>query len=222
MSRVPQVEGKRGSLKWIQLAINDHPEVLDRVILSHLDGTDPIHWKSPLRSDGFAEYRDVDFLNVLGLGHLSDVLKKFWPMRGPQWDALGIRQSGDVLLIEAKAHLPEMCSPPTQASQNSLTIIQKAFSETASAMAANPIAPWTDVFYQLANRFAHLHFLRSNGVPAWLVLVNFVGDADMKGPQHSAEWEAGYLVALHVLGIKSDAPLMRFVLHAYPDVKQFC
>ena len=219
MSRVPQPIGNRGSLKWIQLAINDHPTVLDRVILPRLDGADPIHWKSLLRSDGFAEYRDVDFLNVLGLGHLSDALKNFWPTRGPQWDALGMRQSGDVLLIEAKAHLPEICSPPTQASEDSLAVIEKALSETASAMGAKPLAPWTDVFYQLANRLAHLHFLRSNGVSAWLVLVNFIGDADMKGPSHPAEWEAAYLVVLHVMGIKSDAPLMRFVLHACPDVK---
>ncbi len=208
----------RGSLKWIQCAVNDHGAVLDTALLPMLKGARSIAWRSPLRHDAFAEYSDADFLKLVGLEEWSGALTEFWPRRGPQWDALGVSDQGDVLLVEAKAHLAEMCSPSTQASAASRDRIQAALSETASAFRAKPRAAWTDVFYQLANRLAHLHFLRSRGVPAWLTLLNFIGDLDMKGPQTVREWEAAYLITYHVMGIDADAPLMRYVIHLYPNV----
>jgi hypothetical protein len=221
MLRIGQPEGTRGSLKWIQRAVNDHISVFDGALLPMLKSAHSIGWRSPLRQDNFAEYRDADFLKLVGLEEWSAALAEFWPRRGPQWDALGVSDQGDVLLVEAKAHLAELCSPATQASEASRDLIKSALSETALAFRARPRAEWTEVFYQLANRLAHLHFLRARSVSAWLVLVNFIGDAEMKGPQTSQEWEAAYLVAYHVLGIPADAPLMRYVLHLYPDVAKF-
>jgi hypothetical protein len=220
MSRVRQPEGTRGSLKWIQRAVNDRSAVLNAPLLPMLKDARSIAWRSPLRRDDFAEYSDADFLKLIGLEEWSGALAEFWPRRGPQWDALGVSDRGDVLLVEAKAHLAEVCSPATQASAASRDRIQAALSETALAFRAEPRAPWTDVFYQLANRLAHLHFLRSKGVTAWLILSNFIGDLDMKGPQTSREWEAAYLVAYHVMGIHADAPLMRYVLHLYPEISE--
>jgi hypothetical protein len=220
MTRVSQREGTRGSLKCIQRAVNDRSTVLDARLLPLLKGARSIAWWSPLRRDDFAEYSDADFLKLVGLEKWSGALAEYWPRRGPQWDALGVSDQGDILLVEAKAHLAEMCSSATQASPASRNRIQSALSETALAFKAEPRAPWTDVFYQLANRLAHLHFLRSRGVTAWLILSNFIGDLDMKGPQTSREWEAAYLVAYHVMGIQADAPLMRYVLHLYPDVSE--
>jgi hypothetical protein len=200
--------------------VNDHGAVLETALLPMLKGARSITWRSPLRSDDFAEYRDADFLKVVGLEEWSGALAEFWPQRGPQWDALGVSNQGDVLLVEAKAHLAEICSPATQASTASRDRIQAALAETALAFRAKPRAAWTDVFYQLANRLAHLHFLRARGVPAWLALFNFVGDLDMEGPQTSQEWEAAYLIAYHVMGIPADARLMRYVVHLYPDVSE--
>ncbi|HRO04833.1 MAG TPA: hypothetical protein PLS69_14635, partial [Terricaulis sp.] len=81
-----------------------------------------------------------------------------------------------------------------------------------------PKAPWAEAFYQLANRLALLWFLRSRGQAAWLLLVNFVGDHEMKGPKSAAEWEAAYLVAWHVMGLPSRHPLSNYVLHLHPPV----
>ena len=220
MSRVSQPEGTRGSLKWIQRAVNDRTSVLDGALLPMLKGAHSIGWRSPLRQDQFAEYRDTAFLELVGLGEWSGALAQYWPQRGPQWDALGVSDRGDILLVEAKAHVAEMCSPATQASQASLGKIEAALAATAQAFGANPRAAWSDAFYQLANRLAHLHFLRSNEVPASLVLVNFIGDADMKGPRTAAEWQAAYQVAYHVMGIDMRASQMKNVLHVYPDVSE--
>jgi hypothetical protein len=75
-------------------------------------------------------------------------------------------------------------------------------------------AEWADHFYQLANRIAHLHFLRSEGVPAWLALVNFTGDADMGGPQTAEAWLADYEVAFHVMGLPRQHALSAYIIHA--------
>jgi hypothetical protein len=216
--RVIQEEGKRGSLKWIQRAVNDHPGVLARDLLPKLGGAKAIDWRSPRREDDFAEYRDSAFLRLLGLEQWNDALSAFWPSRGPQWDALGVSDAGDILLVEAKAHVAEMCSPQSKASPESWARIEAALTETVQAFGATPRAPWSAVFYQLANRLAHLHFLRSRGVPARLILVDFVGDTTVKGPSMATEWDAAYCVANHVMGIASDARMMRYVLHVSPNI----
>lgn len=218
MSRVVQKEGRRGSLKWIQRCVNNHPESLDMAIRQQIPGMGSIIWKSPLKADDYCEYRDEDFLKIIGLKSLSAKLREFWPQRGPQWDALGVSDKGAVLLVEAKAHIDELCSPGTSAGRKSRARIESALATTIAALEATPRSDWADVFYQYANRLAHLHFLRSAGVDAWLVLANFVGDADMRGPCDAREWEAAYKVVDHVLGIKRLAPLMRRVIHVYPHV----
>ena len=52
-----------------------------------------------------------------------------------------------------------------------------------------------------------------------LVLVNFIGDVEMDGPNTRAEWEAAYRVVHHVMGLRADHALSRHVLHIYPDVR---
>jgi len=216
--RVVQAQGTRGSLKWIQQAVNGAWPTLDQPIL-HKTGGASITWLSPLASDQFAEYRDGSFLEQIGKGDLQPALKKFWPARGPQWDALGKTSQGDVLLVEAKAHVAEMCSPGTAAGPGSRSQIETTLDEVAQYLGANADrAAWTDFFYQIANRLAHLHFLRASGVPAWLVFVNFLGDKEMEGPTTQEAWEAAYQVAFHVMGLRKDHALARFLIHSYPVV----
>jgi len=219
MSRVPQRLGMRGSLKWIQRLVNGAPALLDGAILPRLCGATSIRWVSPLANDDYAEYRDADFLKRVALAHLAPALRDFWPERGPQWDALGLSDKGDVLLIEAKAHIDELCSPGTTAGEASRARIEAALARVADAHDVTARAAWADVFYQLANRLAHLHLLRAQGVPAWLVLVNVVGDSEMHGPATAAEWEAAYRVVLHVMGIGTSNRLLRHVIHAYPQAR---
>jgi hypothetical protein len=100
VSRSAQPLGTRGSQKWIQCAVNDHGGILDAALLPKLNGARSIEWRSPLTCDDFAEYRDADFLKLVGLEEWSGALAEFWPRRGPQWDALGVSDRGDVLLVE--------------------------------------------------------------------------------------------------------------------------
>lgn len=48
-----------------------------------------VEWRSPLPRENFLEYRD-DFLQILGYGQYEDILRRFWPAQGPQWDGLGL------------------------------------------------------------------------------------------------------------------------------------
>jgi len=48
----------------------------------------------------------------------------FWLLGGPQWDGLGRAASGEVVLVKAKAHLNELYSPASGASESSLMQIQ--------------------------------------------------------------------------------------------------
>ena len=58
MSIHTQPEGSRGSLKWIQRAVEEQwPSLVDPV-LARLGHDRTIEWRSPLRSEQFAEYRD--------------------------------------------------------------------------------------------------------------------------------------------------------------------
>ena len=218
MSRIAQPLGGRGSLKWIQHYVNKAPHVLDCEILHYIPGSRSISWKSPLVSDDYAEYRDGDFLNLLGLDRLQAELAGFWPRRGPQWDALALSAQGDVILVEAKAHIPELRSPASQANETSLEKIRIALAEASAEFGAPPGTLWHGEFYQLANRLAHLYFLRKHGVPAWLALVNFIDDADMRGPKNKADWESAYLAANSALGLSQKAPLLAHVVHIYPKV----
>lgn len=81
------------------------------------------------------------------------------------------------------------------------------------------MALWADVFYQLANRLTMLWFLRKEGVDARLVLVNFIGDQDMGGPNTADGWRAAYAVAWRVLGLSTRNKLSRYIVHAYPRVE---
>ena len=96
--------------------------------------------------------------------------------------ALARTDRENILLVEAKAHIGEVCSPPSQASVASRQQIEAALNETASFLNAEPRAPWAKCFYQLTNRIARLYFLRKNDLPAWLILVNFLHDSEIGGP----------------------------------------
>ncbi len=209
--RVVQPEGSRGSLKWLQKAIEQGGAMLRPAALPD------IRWVSPLREDQFAEYRDSAFLERIGQGHLAQALAEFWPRGGPQWDALGL--AGDKpVLVEAKAHVREFFSPASQASEASLTKISASLQDVAARLGARPGADWSKVFFQYANRMAHLDFLRRNGVDAHLLFVSFLNDADMKGPCHIAEWHVAFEAANYTLGLPTRHSLQRYVHHVYPDV----
>src|SRR3954447_6925859 len=79
MARFKQALCPKGSQRWIQWYVNHAPHVLDEQI-----GLGPIDWRSPLRDDEYAEYRDSAFLERVGITLPRRALETFWPRGGPQ------------------------------------------------------------------------------------------------------------------------------------------
>ncbi len=224
MTRFPQPQGQKGSLKWIQRLVNLAPEILNEQIRTclALPNEEEIIWYSPIADDNYAEYRDQTFLDLLGIDLEHIPLKAFWPSRGPQWDGLGKSNQGNIFLVEAKAHIPEMNSPATQARGKSLQQIRASLGKTKEYLGSHPSIDWATSFYQFTNRLAHLYLLRVlNQLPAYLVFVYFVNDTEMDGPRSKDEWE-GALRLLHTyLGLTRHR-LSRYVLHLFVDTRNLC
>ena len=204
----------RGSQRWLQLAVNRCPDVIDGAIAKTvgLERDETIRWLSPLESDTFTEYRDNVFLERLGITPQHRRLEDFWPKRGPKWDGLGRTSGGRYLVIEAKANIPEFDSNPSGATEVSLRKIRKAFDETRAFLKVNSKTDWSSCFYQYANRLAHLYYLRElNKVDAALVFIYFVGDTTRPGvnPVSREGWQAAIDLANHHLGIREHSPWIR-------------
>ena len=204
----------RGSQRWLQVAVNRCPEVLDRAIAATV-GIAPdevLKWVSPLEDDGFREYRDQAFLGRLGVTPKIRALGAFWPPRGPRWDALARTSGGRCVLVEAKANISEFNSDPSGAVPASLRRIQEAFAETRAFLKVRSETDWSRCFYQYANRIAHLYFLKEvNKVDAVLVFLYFVGDDTRPRVQPVSRegWEAAISLANEHLGLRASSPWLR-------------
>ncbi len=222
--RNPQPNGIRGSLKWIQRAVNERPEYLNRMVREacNIPGDEAIEWVSPLADDEWAEYRDTDFLDRLDIQLRTRPLHDFWPRRGPQWDALGRTGGGAVLLVEGKANIPELVSPPSQASSpRSLSKIRDSLNETQRFLGVDTQIDWTAKLYQYANRLAHLYLLSElNGIDSQLLFIYFVGDEDVNGPRSVREWKAALTVVKGVLGLPGRHRLSACVSDVFIDVAE--
>ena len=67
MGKVKQKSDGKGSLKDMQLLINEHPDLRNNKIrhkITSLKNTQ-IDWLSPLKNDDYSEYKDDDFINLL-------------------------------------------------------------------------------------------------------------------------------------------------------------
>jgi ribonuclease P protein component len=222
--RVPFKKQVHGSQKWLQIAVNDWSDNFNRAVRSAcgFDETEPIIWLSPVRDDEYAEYRDDSWLRRLAIELPQRSLKNFWPPRGPQWDGLGRTRSGKVILLEAKANIPEIVSSACQASDETKSLIQKSFQEVKEFLHVDFSIDWSGKLYQYANRIAHLYFLRAlNKIPAYLVFVYFVGDRQVSGPDSVEEWEAALTVAKGVLGIGKRNRLSRYVRDIFINIAEF-
>lgn len=146
----------------------DGGSVLSEDVARHLKvRPSTIEWLCPLSRDDFTEYSDQTFLDRLSVSLTKRELSNFWPKRGPVLDGLGRTKRGDFLLMEAKAPIGEMISPPIKAGEASRKIIENALEETRAYLSIKGQADWSDTFYQYANRLAHLYLLRVlNGLPA--------------------------------------------------------
>lgn len=216
----------KGSRKWLQILVNCCPELLEEQILCKLSpSANEVDWRSPLESDDYAEYYDQDFVDKLGLSLDSKPLGSFWPRSGPRWDGLGVTNKGQVLLVEAKAHVRELRTSMNATSDSSINRIMYSLSDTKAFMRADARAGWTRPFYQHANRLAHLYLLHVlNHVKAYLVNVYLLNDEDMKDPntivpQTIREWECAILTEEMALGIRSRHGLSSRIVNVFIDVE---
>jgi hypothetical protein len=192
-----------GSQRQIQHYVNTNPRVLQQAISDSLRVPLSIRWVSPLSCDRYREYRDSDFLKVLGLYESRKVLSNFWPKGGPVWDALGIVSSASdgILLLEAKSHVPEILGNGCGAKSDiSTKKIEASLAATKRWLGVSDGADWKGCLYQAANRFAHLYFFREVlRIDAWLVNVYFMNDPHSRTSQ--AEWDMAVADVKKVLGI---------------------
>ena len=202
--RFRQSRGTKGSQKWIQSIVDRNPTLLSDAIRSafRMPADWDVQWVSPLVSDEWAEYRDADFLAILGVGRLAPSLEAFWPRNGPQWDALGKSSDHGVVLVEAKSHANELESS-CEASGDSLRRIESSIGEAKSALGVSPSYDWLTQFYQYANRLAHLHFFQKHGVSARLAFVYFTNDPDMQGPKSASDWRGVLAKTYASLGFRN-------------------
>jgi hypothetical protein len=166
--------------------------MIDRAFQKALDlsSNDAIEWVSPVLSDKFKEYRDMEALRRLGIKSLSHrILHDFWPNRGPVWDALAKTTCGELIFVEAKAHIAEAASPGSKASPNSLELIYRSLAEARRFYAPKATADWSGTFYQYANRLAHHYLFRKlNQLPSHMVFLYFINASDVNGSSTQLEW----------------------------------
>jgi hypothetical protein len=187
----------KGSQLQLQIYVNRRRGELNEALyaaIPELQGS-PIQWRAPLEADGLDEPRDREFLQAVGLDRLWDSLTDFWPRLGPVWDGLAEIDFTDVpsgvVLVEAKSYPAELASA-CRAKPASRARIEQRLAETrASLGVADHFATvWLERYYQLANRLAHLVWLREQGVQTWLVLIGFTGDTEHVSTTTEA-WTAG-------------------------------
>lgn len=220
MMRIIQKSEGRGSLKDIQVLVNKNQDLIDNLLKSSFKdlANQQIIWTSPIEQDDFAEYRDNDFLLKVGLDPTEIKLDNFWPAKGPQWDALAKTTSGHVILIEAKANIPEIVSPATGAGETSKTAIGKSLNETKSFLNLTNDLDWSGKFYQYTNRLAHLYFLREKcKKPTFLVNIYFIGDDTVSGPKTKQEWDGALKVLHKYLGL-SHHKLSKYMVDLFIDI----
>jgi len=192
----------KGSQFQLQNIVNKNPASLNQRILgasttlrSVISGD--ITWVSPLEKENYIEYQDKEVLEAIGYPQLKNKLFKFWPEGGPVWDALArfkLKSSSrhGVILLEAKSHIEELENKKgCGAKGKSRQLIVDTFETVQKDLQVIPNPDWTDIYYQYANRIAHLYFLSVvQKMPAWLVFLYFLNDKQMGGPKEKSEWDA--------------------------------
>jgi hypothetical protein len=207
----------RGSQKWIQDLVNGSSEPLDRAIAGSLTIPVqlPIEWLSPLRANGYAEYRDAAFLECLDLSQYAASLREFWPLSGPRWDALG-RTGSTYFLVEAKANIPELISDCQATAPHSRKMIAAALRRTQQWLGASPHVDWLTGFYQYANRLAHLYFMREIArVDAYMVFLYILNDPTHI-PTSKVEWQGALELQKALLGPRGR-PYRDYVISVFLD-----
>jgi hypothetical protein len=212
-----------GSQCWLQVGVARGSSVLERAFYDAgaISQGERLEWCSPIPAMQFRELRDREAYAAIGITEFPvRPLSQFWPRFGPVWDGLAVTDQGHMILIEAKAHVAEVLSPPSRAGVKSKALITASLAEAQKFYAPRSRVVWGDQFYQYINRLAHLYFLRDvNRLPARLVFLDFYNAREMNGPTSAEEW-AGVTKLMHaMLGLPHSLQAAG-VFHAYVDVAE--
>jgi hypothetical protein len=159
---------------------------------------------------GYREPRDSTFWPAIEHPELAAEAAAWWPMRGgPSWDALALAHNSSgqtsVILVEAKANVPEFTAGSCKAMGKSLLMITNALDSARRALGATgPSEAWLGPHYQLANRIAWALWLRSHRIDAIFAHVLFARDSShlsARDEELVATAHAGH----EVLGIPASA-----------------
>jgi hypothetical protein len=212
-----------GSQRWLQVAVDCAPDLLNEAFreAGAIDPDESLGWCSPLAVTQFTEYRDERALEMMGIAELPiKPLEEFWPRRGPVWDGLAVTNKGTFVLVEAKAHIPEVLSPPSQAGEVSRKKIRAALDEARRFYAPRSNKIWFENFYQYCNRLAHQYFLAEvNQLPSKLVFLDFYNVKEMSGPTSPDEWKGASKLIHAFLGLPESLE-HHGVFHAHLDVQR--
>lgn len=222
----------KGSKKYVQTYVNHYAGLINRRILSADSSlskhpANVIEWVSPLAQDDYKEFRDIAFLESLGLGHFSKELSNFWPYSGPEWDALAKVSLGNdlgVLLVEAKAHLGETPTKDKSSAvaNSSINKIENSLNESRDFFGVHQDkSSWMLSHYQVCNRLAHLYFMNHKlKIPTWLVWM-FITDAPEWDDSASVDGWVEYLNSIyHDIGLPTNHPLADHVITVYLPPKE--
>lgn len=223
MPRIARPGSTQRSEHWLRVLINQHPQMLHDRIAARFQWPeeDETKWLSPLADDEFAEYRDECFLSRLDVQPPNVALADFWPHGGPRWDGLGRTRGGRLLLIEAKAYIEEAVTSPCGARERSLLLIQRSLNQLKAFLRSGSPHDWSRLYYQYANRLAHLYFLRElNGLDAYLVFVYFCHAPDVPEASSEQEWQAANRLLKCTLGLGRSHRLSRYIAEVFIDVRE--
>ena len=217
MGRFEQNKNAHGSLKDIQVLINDKNDLINLELKKHLKYDITVNWVSPLKNDNYSEYRDNDFLKILCINKLNIPLNNFWPKNGPQWDALG-KSNDKYFIVEAKVNIPELKSPGTKASEKSIKLIEKSLNDVKNYLNIDSSYNWMEMYYQYTNRIAHLYYLRVlNNLNAFLIFIYFLNDSSVNGPKSISEWESEIIELQKKIGLKNGNVLSNYIFDIFID-----
>ncbi len=218
---------RAGSQRQTQVYVNERTDELNAALAGALPGLTGrrIEWRSPIAAKEHREYWDRAFVEVLGLGEHAHALSEFWPSGGPHWDALAVVSGGEwpgVILVEGKSYPRELYSGGCGAAKGSTSrdLIQRSLAWVQERLGVRDrtAEEWCGRLYQSANRLAHLEWLRSRGVDAWLVHLLFTGDPH--SPTTEDEWHEAIREADEELGIAAvDIPHAGHVILPALDIE---
>jgi Mg2+ and Co2+ transporter CorA len=165
-----QEAGRERIREWVSARQDEIADRLWRWPSLTAFAKDPPHWLPPADSD--------DLWKSAGLPGRPPREAGFWPAGAePSWAAVAtIRGKGGesgILLVDASDG--DATSPPRP---QDLVEIEKSLAEVKGFVSAAAAADWLGGAYDDAARLAFLYYLRERaGVPAWLWVLDFDGDA---------------------------------------------